>query len=182
MPSNQLVALMACGCCGTEETCCGPLRCLPHQVCTSPLPYSLRINVSGTYSGIFGGSSSCTCLLLDSTLTFYENGADNIHTGVPNVWAGTFTTCGKTYRYSLGCVDNTLGWRLAFFQNNLTNSATPTDCLASSVMHPDGVLMEKVDTCSPLVLAGTMFTSGIGCCEPAHMVGLATLDILIWEE
>ena len=181
MPSNQMQALLECGCgCGAEETCCGPDRCLPHQECVNPLPYSLRINVSGSYSGAFGGST-CTCLLLDSTLTFYENGVDNPDTGLPNVWTGTFTVCGKTFRYSLGCVDDTLGWRLAFFQNNLAGSATPTDCLASSVMHPDGVLMEKA-SCDLLVLAGTMYTSGIGCCEAAHLVGLATLDITIWEE
>jgi hypothetical protein len=180
MPSNQLEAIFNCGCCGEEQTCCGPTRCLPNQTCTKPLPTSLRINVSGTYAGVFGGGP-CTCLVLDSTLTFYANGADNPHTALPNVWAGTFTTCGKTYRYSLGCVEGTLGWRLAFFQNNLAGSATPTDCLASSVLHPDGVLMVKA-SCDPLTLAGTMNTSGIGCCEPAHMVGLATLDITIWEE
>jgi hypothetical protein len=164
-------------CCCGEQTCCGPTRCLPNQDCALPLPYSLRINVSGSYDG--GGS--CTCLLLDSTITFYASGVDNIHTGVANVWAGTFTTCGKTYRYSLGCVDDTSGWRLAFFQNNLAGSATPTDCLASSVLHPDGVLMVKA-SCNPLTLAGVMNTSGIGCCEAAHLVGLATLNITIWEE
>lgn len=169
-----------CCCGGPEQTCCGPTRCLPHQECSSPLPYSLRINVSGTYAGAFG-SGTCTCLILDSTLTFYENGVDNIHTGVPNVWAGTYTACGKTYRYSLGCVDGVTGWRLAFFPNNLDGSATPVDCLPSATLHPDGVLMEKA-SCSPLVLAGVLTTSGIGCCEPAHLVGLATLDVTVWEE
>lgn len=167
-------------CCGPEQTCCGPSRCLPHQTCDNPLPYTLRINVSGSYSGAFGGSE-CTCLLLDDELTFYENGEDNIHTGVPNVWAGTFTVCGRTYRYSLGCVDNSEGWRLAFFNNNLDLSATPTDCLESSVLHPDGVFMEKA-SCTPLVLDGILTTSGIGCCEPSHLVGLATLNVAVWEE
>lgn len=164
--------------CGAD-TCCGPDRCLPHQECTNPLPSTLRINVAGSYTGAFGGSE-CTCLLLDDILTFYSDGASNPDTGVPNVWTGTFTTCGKTYRYSLGCVSGG-GWRLAFFNNNLANDATPTDCLESSFFHPDGILMVK-SSCSPLTLSGQLLTSGIGCCEPAHLVGLATLDITIWEE
>jgi hypothetical protein len=181
MPSNQEAVLYDCNCqCGGELVCCGPNRCLPHQTCANPLPYDLRINVTGTYTGAFGGGT-CTCLLLDSTITFYENSFDNPDVSLPYLWSGTFTTCGKTYRYSLGCVDGTLGWRLAFYNNNLALSATPTDCLASSTFHPDGVLMAKA-SCNPLTLAGVMNTSGIGCCEAAHLVGLATLDVTIWEE
>lgn len=159
---------------GPELTCCGPERCLPPQDCPSPLPTTLRINVSGSFSG-----GACTCLALDSTLTFYETGAANIHNGLPNVWAGTFTNCGVKYRYSLGCASDEAGWRLVFQQGD-SAGASPTNCLASSVLQPDGIPMEKA-SCSPLVLSGVQITSGIGCCNGSHLTGLATLNVVIWE-
>jgi hypothetical protein len=161
---------------GPEETCCGPDRCLPDETCASPLPTSLRINVSGSFEG--GGA--CTCLELDDSLTFYSVGADNPHTGVPSVWAMGFTLCGVSYRYSLSCVDDSIGWRLSFLNGN-GSGGNQGNCLESGVFHPDGIVMEKA-SCSPLVLSGEFFTSGIGCCSGSHLVGLATLNVVIWEE
>jgi hypothetical protein len=164
-----------CCCGGSELTCCGPNRCLPNEVCPSPLPSSLRINVSGSFDG-----GPCECLLLDGTLTFYADGLDNPHTGVGNVWTTGFTLCGVSYRYSLGCVEGAGGWRLGFLNGN-GEGANQGNCLESGVLQPDGVLMEKA-SCSPLVLSGQFETSGIGCCGPSHLIGLATLDVIIWEE
>jgi hypothetical protein len=166
----------SCESSGPEETCCGPDRCLPDETCPSPLPTSLRINVSGSFEG--GGA--CTCLELDDSLTFYGIGDDNPHTGTTNVWAMGFTLCGVSYRYVLGCVNDSLGWRLSFLNGNGAGG-NQGNCLESGVFHPDGILMEKA-SCSPLVLSGEFFTSGIGCCSGSHLVGLATLNVVIWEE
>jgi hypothetical protein len=163
----------SCESSGPEETCCGPDRCLPDQTCDNPLPSSLRINVSGTFSG-----GACTCLELDSTLTFYGIADFNPHTGAPNVWAGTFTNCGVYYRYSLACVSDELGWRLTYLTGDGNGNFGGT-CLNSVVFHPSGILMEKA-SCSPVVLSGEFLTSGIGCCNGSHLVGIATLSIVIW--
>ena len=172
---------LECCTCFLEQTCCGPLRCLPHQVCANPLPYELNISVSGTFpGGPFGGGGDCTCLDFTGRLTFYENGSDNPHTGGPNVWTTGFTLCGVSYRYSLGCVEGSLGWRLAFINGNGAG-ANLGNCLNSTVFHPDGILMVK-SSCDLLALSGQFFTSGIGCCGPSHLIGLATLDVEIWED
>jgi hypothetical protein len=163
-------------CCGGEQTCCGPNRCLPNQDCLSPLPSSLRINVSGAYasSGEMFPGGPCDCLLLDSTLTFYANGLDNPHTGVGNVWATTFTLCGVSYRYSLSCIEGAGGWSLSFIPGD-GDGANGGTCFTALTT------VRKV-SCSPLVLSGQFQTSGVGCCGPFHLVGIATLDVIIWEE
>lgn len=162
-------------CCCDENTCCGPDRCLPNQTCGNPLPPTLRINASGSFP-----DGACTCLAFDGELTFYNSGFDNPHTGVGNVWATTFTLCGVSYRYSLGCVDDNVGWRLAFLNGNGAG-ANLGNCLESSVFHPDGILMTKA-SCNPLALSGTFFTSGIGCCGAGHLTGLAEINVVVWEE
>jgi hypothetical protein len=157
-------------CCGDERTCCGPDRCLPNQECNNPLPSTLRITVTGTFSG-----GDCTCLEIDSTLTFYGNGADNPHTGTANVWTMGFTLCDVSYRYSLSCVTDSDGWKLSFLNGN-GSGANPGNCLEAP-----SISLAKA-SCNPLVLSGTFDTAGIGCCGASHLTGLATLTVTIWEE
>jgi hypothetical protein len=153
-------------CCGDERTCCGPDRCLPNQECNNPLPSTLRISVSGTFSG-----GACSCLAVDSTMTF--------DAGL-NQWKMVFTLCGVSYRYRVGCTSDANGWKLSFLNGNEAGTNQGT-CLESAVLQPDGVVMARA-SCNPLVLSGTFDTAGIGCCGASHLTGTATLTVAIWEE
>jgi hypothetical protein len=157
---------MAGCCCGDERTCCGPNRCLPNQTCDNPLPSSLRINVSGTFSG-----GACDCLAVDSTMTYDAD---------INQWKMTFTLCGVSYRYRIGCTTDADGWRLSFLNGN-ESGANQGTCLESGVLQPGGVVMGRA-SCNPLVLSGSFRTAGISCCGASHLTGFATLNVTVWEE
>lgn len=158
MPSNQLEAILLCGCgCGEEAICC-PSRCYPGSVhsaeeptCTgdpseNPLPSTLTIEMTTddiTY-GCFEGST---------TVTLVANGRWGLGTiNSTCVWLDpTDSTKTKTWYFcfqvAIQCTPGN-GWGIEF--RRCASVGTP-----SPDFIPSDSLLTRV-SCNPILLAGTV--------------------------
>lgn len=160
MPSNQLEAIMNCGCCG-DQTCC-PDRCFPgatgvDPTCTgapgeNPLPTTLIVEMS-TDDATYGCFSGAT------TVTLVANGRWG--NGVINatcVWkhptnsllTATWNFC---VQIAIQCTP-TNGWGIEFRR-----------CSSETTPHPDFIPADSTLTkvsCDPILLTGTVcYTPGM---------------------
>lgn len=151
MPSNQLEAILTCGCCsGVICVCdgrCNPLTAVdgldvPTTSCTNPLPVTLTVDIAST------STPAGSCFNGSGTITFKTP-----LTGGTNCWTGTITG---------SCTDCNSSAR--------TWSLTVTMCCVSSTLNEYQVVIEaaipavidpaeqavivSATTCDPFLLEG----------------------------
>lgn len=189
MPSNQLEALLLCGCGCSPSVCC-PDRCntVNEEACLNPLPTTLACTLTVStvkndpITGNPSGCYSCSGTLYLSPIGLYIG----VVTGTCSGWCGGSTRIFE-YEVRIQCglnPDGSTTW-FALIADNAGGDPARV-CIAPFSDPPIWALFTS--SCDPILLSGqstSFLCSDLACVIPLlgidEFFGDVIFDILAWE-